>query len=155
MNKIRYTILNALIVKQYKWGKGRVNLLSTFLVMSLCVVCSLLLLKIVIQRFGVVVLSSTDFWFGMLIGAFVGLFGTKFPDWIARLICFILRCDSNDFNQGTDKGCILRIVILSSIIAFAGLSSAYNPVLGMTAFSTFWLFVGVWIFCETIKNPTS
>jgi H+/Cl- antiporter ClcA len=155
MNKTRNTILNALIGRQYKWGKGRVNLLSTLLVISLCVVCSILLLRIVIQRFGVVILSSTDFWFGILIGAFVGLFGTKFTDWIARLICFIFRCDSSDFNQGTDKGCILRIVILMFIIAFAGFSSAYYPVLGMTAFSTFWLFAGVWVFYETVKNPIS
>ena len=155
MNKTRNTILNALIGKQYKWGNGRVNLLSTLLVVSLAVVCSMLLLRIVIQRFGFVILYSTDFWFGLLLGAFVGLFGTKFTTWIARLICFIFRCDSNDYNQGTDKGCILRIVVLLILVVFAGFSSANNPVLGMTAFSTFWFFAGVWVFYETIKNPIS
>ena len=155
MNKTHNNILNALIVKQYKWGKGRVNVLGTLLVMSLAVVCSILLLKIVLRRFGVVILYSTDFWFGMLIGAFVGLFGTKFTDWTAKLICFFFRCDPKGFNQGTDKGCILRIVILLIIIAFAGFSSAYNPVLGMTAFSTFWFFAGLWVFYKTIKNPIS
>lgn len=155
MNKFRNTIWNALIIKQYQWGKGRVNLLGTLLIISLGAVCSILLLRIVVQRFGVIIISSPDFWFGMLIGAFVGLFGAKFTDWIARMICFVFRCDSNDYNQGTDKGCILRTIILLIIIAFAGFSSAYNPILGMTAFSTFWLFAGIYIFFETNKNPIS